>query len=150
MAQLNFDANNVAPNVGLEAVPAGKYEVVIVDSEMKDTKTGNGKYLQLTMQIIDGEYKGRKLWTRLNLNNPSADAVRIAQGELSAICRAVNVMTLKDTAQIHNLPMIVGVGVEKNKQTDELQNKVKAYYAKAASAPASIQTSTDAPWGAKK
>ena len=37
---------------------------------MKATKAGTGQYLQLGFQILDGPHKGRKLWARLNLDNP--------------------------------------------------------------------------------
>ena len=93
MADLNgFDANNVEPAAAFDPIPAGKYLAVITDSEMKPNKAGTGSYLQLTFQIIEGEYKNRLLWARLNLDNPNATAVQIARAELSAICRAVGVL----------------------------------------------------------
>ena len=73
-----------------EPVPAGKYLAAIVESEMKPTKSGNGHFLELTFEVGEGPYKGRKLWARLNLDNPNPQAVQIARGELSAICRAVS------------------------------------------------------------
>ena len=36
------------------------------------TKNGGGSYLQLTFQVLDGPYKGRLLWARLNLTNSNA------------------------------------------------------------------------------
>ena len=101
MATLNFNANEVEPSVGFDAIPAGKYQAVIVDSDMKPNKAGTGEYLQLEFEIIDGEYKGRKVWERLNLANPNAQAVAIARGRLSAICRAVGVMTPRDSILHH-------------------------------------------------
>ncbi|MFN7431379.1 MAG: DUF669 domain-containing protein [bacterium] len=66
MATLNnFDANQVDPSVALDPLPADKYLAVVSESELKPTKTGGGKYLQLTFQIIDGEFKGRLVWARL-------------------------------------------------------------------------------------
>ena len=69
-----------------EPIPAGKYLAMITESEMKPTKSGSGSYLQLTFQILEGEYKGRFLWARLNLNNPNAhgraDRRRRAVGHL--------------------------------------------------------------------
>ena len=47
-------------------IPAGKNLAVVTDSEMKPTKSGNGSYLELTLQIIDGEYK--------TLDDPSESA----------------------------------------------------------------------------
>ena len=56
MATLNnFDANQVDPSVALDPLPAGKYLAVVSESELKPTKTGGGKYLQLTFQGIDGD-----------------------------------------------------------------------------------------------
>lgn len=37
MSTLNFNANEVEPSIGFDAIPAGKYQAVITDSEMKDT-----------------------------------------------------------------------------------------------------------------
>ena len=86
-----FDANAVEPAGNFEPIPAGKYLAVITESEMKPTKAGTGSYLQLTFQVIGGEFQNRLLWARLNIDNPNDTARKIAQGELSAICRAVNV-----------------------------------------------------------
>ncbi len=93
MANLNnFNANQVEPTSDFEPITAGKYLAIITESELKPTKSGSGSYLQLTFQILEGEYKGRFLWSRLNLHNANATAVQIAQAELSAICRAVGVL----------------------------------------------------------
>ncbi len=126
MSTLNFNANEIEPSVGFEAIPAGKYQAVITDSEMKPTRTGNGQYLQLEFEIIDGNYKGRKLWSRLNLENPNADAVRMARADLSAICRAVNVLQPRDSVELHNLPLTITVRCRKN-QDDEIVNDIKGY-----------------------
>ena len=148
MANLNgFNAHEVDPAVGFDAVPAGKYVAAITESEMKPTKAGTGQYLQLTFQVIDGEYKGRLLWARLNLDNPSAMAVKIARAELSAICRAIGVMAPKDSFDLHNLPLVIKVGCKKREDTGEVTNEIKGYEARqrAAAAPAAAEGSTP-PW----
>lgn len=128
MAHLNnFDANNVDPSVALDPIPAGKYIAVITETEMKPTKAGGGKYLQLTFQIIDGEYKGRLVWARLNLENKSEMTVKIARGELSAICRAVGVMAPKDSIELHNIPLEINVGLKKRDDNGEFTNVIKGY-----------------------
>jgi hypothetical protein len=146
MATLNFNAHEVEPSVAFEAVPAGKYIAVIVDSEMKQTKSGNGNYLELTFEITEGEYKGRKVWARLNIDNPNADAVKIARGELSAICRAVNVMTPNDSVDLHNLPLEITVKCKKRDDSDEISNEIKGYAAKANAATPSQPQQQSAPW----
>lgn len=138
MANLNgFNAHEVDPATTFDPVPAGKYLAVITESEQKPTKAGTGHYLQLTFQIVDGEFKGRLLWARLNLDNPSAMAVTIARAELSAICRAVGVMAPKDSIELHNLPLIITVGCKKRDDTGELTNEIKGYDAKQHVAPVS-------------
>ena len=126
MSTLNFNAADVEPSIGFDAIPAGKYQVIINESEMKPTKTGNGQYLWIEFEVTTGEYKGRKLWTRLNLENPNIDAVRMARADLSAICRAVNVLNPHDSVELHNLPLTVTVRCRKN-QDDELVNEIKGY-----------------------
>ena len=108
MAQLNFDASQVAPNAGTpDPVPEGWYNVQIDQSEMKPTKDGAGTYLELRFSVMDGQYANRKLFARLNLRNNNPVAQEIAYGELSAICHATNVMQLQDSQQLHGVPLKV-------------------------------------------
>lgn len=138
MASLNgFNATEVDPTTSFEPVPAGKYLAAITDSEMKPTKSGGGSYLHLTFTILDGEQKGRVLWARLNLVNPNATAVKIARGELSAICRAVGVLQPRDSTELHNLPLLITVKLKKRIDTGELTNELKGYESKAVAASGS-------------
>jgi hypothetical protein len=150
MADLRgFDANTVEPSGDFEPIPAGKYLAVITESEMKPTKAGTGHYLQLTFQVIEGPYQNRLLWARLNIDNPNAQARKIAQGELSAICRAVGVLAPNDSVELHNLPLMIHVRCKKRTDTGEIVNEVKGYSRKdappppAAAAPAANSTP---PW----
>ena len=117
MSTINFNANEVEPSTGYDPIPAGKYQAVITESEMKPTRTGNGQYLQLEFEIIEGEYKNRKVWARLNLENANADAVRIARADLSAICRAVNVLQPRDSVELHNLPLTITCAAKRIRMT---------------------------------
>lgn len=150
MPTLNgFNANDVDPNFAFEAIPAGKYLAAITESEMKPTKSGGGQYLQFTFQIIEGEYKGRLIWSRLNLDNANATTVKIARAELSAICRAVGVPAPKDSVELHNIPLVITVGQKKRDDTGEMGNVIKGYAKKdavAARAPAPAGTNGAPPW----
>ncbi len=122
-----FDAGSVEPQREMGVLPAGEYRCVATESDFKDTKAGTGKYLEITWQVIEGQYANRKLFSRLNLMNPNSTAVEIARSELSSICRAVNVLKLKDSSQIHNIPLLVKVAVKKREDTGEDSNEVKGY-----------------------
>ena len=145
MATLNFNANDVDPTDSFEPLPAGEYLCVIAGSDEKPTKTGNGSYLQLEFEVIDGPHKGRKLWDRLNLNNPSEVAVKIARATLSAICRAVGILQPKDSCELHDLPLVCKVRVEKRTDTDEPTNVIKGYRARRTAAAAPAVTQSAAP-----
>ena len=140
MADLHgFDANEQEPAKDFEAIPAGKYEVVITDSEMKPTKAGTGEMLALTLQVVSGPHKNRFIWTNLNLRNPNATAEQIARGQLAAICLAVGIPKPKDTEELHDKPFVARVVVKEYQ--GEMQNDVKGFSAcKVAKPPAAADT----------
>ena len=101
----------------------------------------------LVFQVIDGEYKGRLLWARLNLDNPNQLTTQIARSELSAICRAVGVMQPKDSLELHNLPILVTVKCKKRDDTGEITNEIKGYAKKeAATGQPQQAASSTPPW----
>lgn len=128
MADLRgFNAEEHEPLDSLDPVPAGWYTVIITDSEMKPTKAGDGEYLQLAMQVVEGEYQGRRIWDRLNLINSNQTAVEIAQRALASICRAVGVLTPTDSSELHDRPLEVKVSVRPAKDGYDASNEVKGY-----------------------
>ena len=130
MSLLNFNAADVPPSVGIDPIPAGKYQAVIIESEMKLTRNGSGQYLEFTFEVIEGDYRGRKVWARLNLENQNSQAVQIARADLSAICRAVNVLEPRDSVELHNLPMTITVRCRKHPETGEISNEIKGFAAR--------------------
>jgi hypothetical protein len=151
MAQLGttFDATQVQPNQPFEVIPPGKYVVQIVASEMKPTNNGNGQYLWLEMDIIDGEHATRKLWDRLNLVNPNQQAVQIAERTLSAICHATGQLHVSDSEDLHFKPMIATVKVRPprtdNGKSFEASNEIRGYEPTAGSVAPVAQAQRPAP-----
>lgn len=147
LGELNFDANQVEPNAGFDVIPAGEYDAVIISSKVEPTKKGDGKLVNLELQILSGEFQNRKVFDRLNLWNPSQKAVEIARGTLSAICRAVNVLTPKDTSELHGKPLRVKVAVSDDPQYGK-RNEVKGYKPRngAPPAPQAAAASGSTPW----
>lgn len=159
MATLNFDAAAVEPQPtqSFEALPTGRYEAMIVDSEMKTTKAGTGQYLQLTFDILGPKHIGRKVWARLNLSNPNKTAEEIAQRELSAICHCLGLERVEESEELHDIPLLIDVGQEKNTQTGDMTNRIKGYaavgdsvgLAKVQAAVEQVVTKKAAPWAKK-
>ena len=145
MASINFNAAEVTPS-SFDVIPAGTYEAVVCNSESRPMKSGNGMGFNFEFEIISGEQKGRKVFAWITFEHrTSPDAQRIGREQLSAMCRAVGVTQLNDTAQLHNLPMMITVAIDRN---DTTRNIIKGFKKRAqASAPTSSSASGAAPWG---
>ena len=128
-AVLNFDASQVAPDTGAQdALPAGWYDVLMEASEMKPTKDNSGAYLECKLNVIaPQQFAGKKIYTRLNLRNMNATAQEIGYKQLSAICHAVGVLQVADSAQLHNIPFKVKVKLRPAEGQYEASNDVTAY-----------------------
>lgn len=128
MALLHFNASAIqieerAPKT-YGPLPAGEYEMMIVASTTKATKNGSGSYLELEMQVIGGEHSGRRHWEIFNLNNQSQQAVKIAQEQLAKLCFALGVTHIEDSVEMHDLPFIVTMGIDKK---DPARNVIWGY-----------------------
>jgi hypothetical protein len=161
MASLNFNLSDLDDSLfedqpSFEPVPQDNYTLMITDSDMVQTKNGNGQMLKLTMQIVDGAHKGRKIWDNLNLINPSTTAVEIAQRNLGSICKAIGVASVTESAVLHDKPFKAFVGIEKSDQYGD-RNRVKKYdhrplgggvtpAPQVQAAPQAAATTSAAPW----
>ena len=128
MSLLNFDARSVAPDTGAQdPVPAGWYNVVMDESEMKPTASGDGQRLAVRFNVLDGPFAGRKLFEGLNLKNSNAVAQEIAFKQLSAIAHAVGVLLVQDSSQLHNIPLKVKVKIKPASGSYDAGNSISAY-----------------------
>src|SRR5690625_4227929 len=122
-----YDVSNVEANGQPDPIPASWYTANIVESEMKPTKAGDGAYLQIVEQIVDGPYKGRKIYDRLNLQNNNTTAVEIAYGTLKAIYQAVGLQRADDSSQLHGIVHKVKVKVRAANGNYAATNEITAY-----------------------
>ena len=127
MAHFSFDASTVAPQAVTGPIPAGTYLAHCIESDVAPLKSGNGTGLKMTFEILDGQYKGRRIWENLNIQHTNEDTQRIAQSQLSALCHAVNVIKLEDTAALHFKPVKVKVVVREAQGQYQASNNVKGY-----------------------
>jgi hypothetical protein len=128
MASLyGFNAEEIEPQQEFTVLPVGEYRAIAVASENKPTKSGSGSYLEITWSLVDPPYANRQVWSRINLSNPNVQAVEIAKRELSAICRACEIMRPNDSEELHNILIVLKIGQETRKDNGELTNKIKGY-----------------------
>jgi hypothetical protein len=122
-----FDASKQGEMLNFDAFPAHKALGMMTKSEMKPTKAGTGSYLECEFTLLNGQFKGRKVWSRLNLSNPNKQAEDIAQRELGAICKAVGIITPLDSSELHNKPIMLDIAYEPASKDNKAQNYIKGY-----------------------
>ena len=124
MPILDFDpvSSDYTPRT-FEALPRGDYTAMITDSDIKETKAGNGLYVALTIEIIDGSYSGRKIWDNLNVKNPSVSAENIAMANLAQYFKScgLNYERGADSGTLYNVPFKLHLDID-NK--DPSRNRV--------------------------
>ena len=120
----DFDANEHEPFEGFDPIPPETYTAVITESEKKDTRAGDGQYLELVWQIVSGEYEGRLVWQRITLRNPSERAVGFGQRMLSAVCRAIGKMQPQDSTELHGIRCHIRVKIRPGKGDFDDTNEI--------------------------
>ncbi|MBN2582578.1 MAG: AAA family ATPase [Planctomycetes bacterium] len=94
-----------------DPVPQGHYEARIVRSQFV------GDRLDLDVEIIGGPHDGRVITRKLYLHSPDANTKRRDISDLERICRAVGVLAPKDSSDLHDIPMVVHIGVTGRRNT---------------------------------
>lgn len=127
MASFSFNASGITPKTSYDPIPAGWYLAQITDSNVNPAKSGNGMRMSLTFDIIDGQFKGRKIFTGLNVQHVDPETERISQEQLGNLMHAIGVIDLKDTAQLHMKPVMIKVKVREAKGGYDASNDVSGY-----------------------
>lgn len=125
----DVDLVNV-PDSEFSALPEGDYVAIMTSAEKKPNSKGTGSYLSCAYEVIDGQYKGRKVFDNMNLWNPNQTAVDIARRELKKLCGALGfAQQPSDSAELLNKPFVMSLTVYQdtyNGKTSE-KNKIADY-----------------------
>jgi hypothetical protein len=130
LGDINYDdIDGVQPGEGPQPVPPGTYHAVIVQAESKPNSKGTGQYLELQWSILnDGPVKGRRVFSRLNLQNRNVTAVNIARAELKCIADAIGARPQTE-AEFLNKPCKIVVACEKRQDDPtKMSNRIKEYH----------------------
>jgi len=114
-------------NTGFDPMPAGEYMAQVIESDVLTTAKKNGKYIKLKFKILQGEFKGRFIWTNLNIVNPNPIAVEIAQKELATLCRACGKAVIQDTQELHGIPIKMKIKIKPAKDDYPAGNEPIGY-----------------------
>lgn len=100
-ANINLDEINEADGTfDKEPVPEGWYTVTVKDSEVRETKAGDGQYVTYEFYVQEA---GKRFWQNYNFDNPNEKATRIARAQIKTLCTACGKSsgTLSDFSVIH-------------------------------------------------
>lgn len=128
----SFNHEEVAPDAGGGVMPKGDYELEITESDVKEANSKKGLVMSFTAEVVSGEFKGRKVWERINISHENPVAQKIGQGQLSALCKAAGVdSTIEDSEQLHFKPFWAHLDIESytgSDGKDKLKNVIKKYH----------------------
>ena len=120
-----LDLTNVKEKT-FELLPKGKYQAMITDAKVVDTKAG-GKRLNVEFSVMDDAYKGRKIYHNFNIENANAKAVEIGMQELKTllVCAGFTSFALNSASDL--TAKSVGVVVDHESVDGETYARVKYF-----------------------
>ncbi len=137
-----FNANEVEPAEAFQCLPAGQYDVAITSADAYTTNSGKFLAMKFVLAVLNGQYQNRKLYINCLIyarcpsysgawDSKDEQTVKIGAGKFSAMCRAVNVLTPKDTSELMAKTLRCSVSVKENPERGK-QNEVTAFMPRSA------------------
>jgi len=119
-----FDVNEMPEGGNYDPLPAGWYAVEIKEAEIKDTKSGTGKYLSVSYQTDNN----RLVFGNLNIRNANSKAEEIGRQQLGDLMRAVGLSRLTDSDQLIGLNLQIKLTIKEDPQYGA-RNEIKSFKA---------------------
>lgn len=123
MAEVNVDLTNTE---SYDPIPAGRYEVMVTEAEVKPKNDGTGTYVNVTFVVINnGEYDGRKVWYMAsNKGTPGANRQHEVLLQALGVPFEKGVVSY-DTDDLINKTCVCDVELEPRHDGDGMRNKIK-------------------------
>jgi len=125
-----FNVNEMPESVGFDPIPAGWYIAKITAADLKDTKAGTGKYINVRYDVMAPSHEGRVLFSMITVANPNPKAEEIGRQNLGDLMRAIGLKKVQDTDQLIGGKCQIKVTVEPGtEQYPDPKNNVKGWKA---------------------
>jgi hypothetical protein len=109
-------------------LPEGDYVLQVIQSDVKEAKSGNGLNLELVYEVMEGPCAKRRVYDRMNnIAHSNAQAQEIGQRPLKRLCEALNLGPITDSDTLHFKPFRGSVRVEKGDPGYDDKNVVKGF-----------------------
>lgn len=127
--ELNSDDIEINPQI-----PAGCYPVMISGEEVVEKDDGR-KFIKLTYEITDGEFKGQSQVEIINLWHENPTVVQISQAKIKKICLATNKKIVNEGDRLKGGLLCIHIRPQKNNPN---YNEVHKYESAFTVAPAGV------------
>lgn len=128
MASIASSYNPAAvPSMGYTPLPAGEYQMEIVESDYVATSKGTGMILKCKAQIVGGQCADRPYYINYNLENDNEIAQEIGQRDFAGLRRATGVLAPETTDDLAFRTFRVVIAVQMSKRTGEPVNRIVQY-----------------------
>ena len=125
--QNEFDTGRYEGGDGdFQPLPAGWYRAHAVKSEIRPTKSGDGRYIWFQFEITGPTHEGRVVFAQINVTNPSSQAQEIGRKQLAAFGRAAGVLKFVDTDELHNRSVEIKLAIKRSVEYGD-SNEIKGY-----------------------
>ena len=107
-----FDSEAVDTTSDFDVLLPGDYNVMVLKAEIKETKKGDGAYLEVELTVIDGPRENAQLWHRMNIANPSEKAVQFGKRDLAKMAQAIGIQKIDNESMLVDKMLTVSVKVK--------------------------------------
>jgi hypothetical protein len=140
-----FNLDDLPESQSYDPIPAGEYAAEIKTAELRDTKSGNGKYLAIGYSITDQQYNGRMVFGNLNIRNANPKAEEIGRQQLGLLMRAIGLKRLQDSDQLIGGCLKIKVVIKKDDEYGD-RNEIKSWKPLAGQSPPATAGGKTPPW----
>lgn len=131
MSQFNFSISEAEAQETaswFDPLPAGWYDVVADEVALSQNKAGTGAYIKVRFTVIGEKYRGRKVFTYINVQNQNAQAQEIGLANLRAFMVAIGLRNMTDVSQLANKPLQIRLRLKESRNGGD-ENQVNGYRA---------------------
>lgn len=131
MSQFNFSISEAEAQETaswFDPLPAGWYDVVADEVSLSQNKAGTGAYIKVRFTVIGEKYRGRKVFTYINVQNQNAQAQEIGLANLRAFMVAIGLRNMTDVSQLANKPLQIRLRLKESRNGGD-ENQVNGYRA---------------------
>lgn len=125
--------HDVETQGSLEALPAGPYTLVIVESDCAHVEKAQGRRITVTYEVQSGPHAGRKGWDRFDIDRVAVmkDGSGTLMIDLSRFKTLVAALGFDvppgDTSQMHGMPFVASAKVKQDNPKYAPKNEWGSY-----------------------